>query len=105
MAGISDLNNFAKKNAIENLSKICDNQLKDLTDWQTIQDIIKDLEIDEIENIRKYIVKALIRTKMFYRFRYNDKYYQLLVDATGVSSHDYNLNGTCITKKSKKWCY
>ena len=101
MTGISDLNNFATKNAIENLSKICDDKLKNLPDWQTIQDVIEELEIDEIENIRKYIVKALIRSKMFYRFRYNDKYYQLLVDATGVSSHDYNLNGTCITKKSK----
>lgn len=101
MTGISDLNNFATKNAIENLSKICDDKLKNLPDWQTIQDVIEELEIDEIENIRKYIVKALIRSKMFYRFRYNDKYYQLLVDATGVSSHDYNLNGTCITKKVK----
>ena len=102
MAGISDLNNFATKNAIEKLSKICGEQLKNLPDWQTIQDVIEELEIEEIENIRKSIVKSLIRSKMFYRFRYNDRYYQLLVDATGVSSHDYNLNGTCIIKKSKK---
>ena len=26
----------------------------------------------------------------------------MLVDATGISSHDYNLNGNCITKKHKK---
>ena len=38
---------------------------------------------------------------MFDKYRYNGAF-QLLVDATGISSHDYNLNGTCITKKHKK---
>lgn len=37
---------------------------------------------------------------MFYKYRHNE-YWQLLVDATGISSHNYNLNGTCIYKKSK----
>ena len=34
---------------------------------------------------------------MFDRFRYKNRL-QLLVDATGLSSHDYNLNGNCLTK-------
>ena len=36
---------------------------------------------------------------MFDKYRYNGAF-QLLVDATGISSHDYNLNGNCIIKKS-----
>ena len=43
------------------------------------------------------MVKALIRSKMFDKFRYNGAI-QVLVDATGLSSHDYNLNGNCISK-------
>ena len=34
---------------------------------------------------------------MFDKFRYNGAI-QVLVDATGLSSHDYNLNGNCISK-------
>ncbi len=91
---------FNKEETINNLSSICNQNLKEVPDWQTIQDVIEQLDIKEIEDIRKYIVKALIRSKMFDKYRYNGAF-QLLVDATGVSSHDYNLNGNCITKKSK----
>jgi len=34
---------------------------------------------------------------MFDKYRYNSAF-QLFVDATGVSIHNYNLNGNCITK-------
>ena len=34
---------------------------------------------------------------MFDKYRYNG-YFQLLVDATGLTSLDYNLNGNCLTK-------
>lgn len=101
MTEISNVNTFAIKEAIENLSIFCEDKLNDISDWQTIQDVIEQLDIQEIENIRKSIVKGLIRSKMFYKYRYKDKYYQLVVDATGVSTHDYNLNDNCIIKKSK----
>ena len=88
---------FNTEETIKNLSSICNQNLKEVPDWQTIQDVIEQLEISEIENIRKYIVIALIRSKMFDRYRYNGAF-QLLVDATGLSSHDYNLNGNCLTR-------
>ena len=88
---------FNTEETIINLSEICNQNLKEVPDWQTIQDVIEDLSIDEINAIRKYIVTALIRSKMFDRFRYKNRF-QLLVDATGLSSHDYNLNGNCLTK-------
>lgn len=59
---------------------------------------IEQLNYDEIYEIRQYIFKTLIRNKMFYRFRYNNAI-QLIVDATGLTSFDYNLNGNCLTKK------
>ena len=37
---------------------------------------------------------------MFDKYKYNGAF-QLLVDATGIPSHDYNLNNNCIVKKSK----
>ena len=101
ICGITSMNSmntkFNTEEAIQNLSKICKQELKEVPDWQTIQDVIEDLSYEEIEDIRKYIVNALLRSKMFDRFRYNNSL-QLLVDATGLSSHDYNLNDNCLTR-------
>ena len=78
MTGIND--NFNTEKAIENLSIICGQTLKEVPDWQTIQDVIEQLKYEKINEIRQYIFKALIRSKMFDRFRYNNAI-QLLVDA------------------------
>ena len=95
MTGIND--EFNTEEAIQNLSKICNQELKEIPDWQTIQDVIEELKYDEIDDIRKYMFNALLRSKMFDKFRYNGCI-QLIVDATGLTALDYNLNGNCITK-------
>ena len=101
LCGITTMNGineeFKTEQAIKNLSIICNQQLKEIPDWQTIQDVIEQLDYDEIDNIRKYMFKALLRSKMFDRFRYAGCI-QLIVDATGLTSLDYNLNGNCLTK-------
>lgn len=95
MTGINS--EFDTEEAIKNLSKICNQELKEIPHWQTIQDTIEQLNYNEIDNIRKYMFNALIRSKMFDRFKYNG-YIQVIVDATGLTSLDYNLNGNCLTK-------
>ena len=95
---MSDINEkFNTEETIKNLSIICDQNLNEVPDWQTIQDVIEQLEYSEIDDIRKYIFKALLRSKMFDRFRYKNCI-QLIVDATGLTSRDYNLNGNCLTR-------
>lgn len=98
MTGINS--EFDTDIAIKNFSKICGQSLKEIPDWQTIQDVIETLNYDEIDNIRRMTFKALIRSKMFNKYRYNG-FIQILVDTTGLSSHDYNLNGNRIAKASK----
>ena len=58
------------------------------------------LNINEIRNIQKYIVKTLLRSKMFDKYRYNG-HFQLIFDGTVLSTHDYNLNNNCLSRKSK----
>ena len=95
---MTEINNqFNKDKAIKNLSIICEDNLKEIPDWQTIQDVIEDLDYNEINDIRKYMFKAILRSKMFDRFRYNGCI-QLVVDATGLTALDYNLNGNCLTR-------
>lgn len=88
---------FNKEDAIKNLSMICNQELDETPDWQTIQDVMEEISIDEIADIRKSMVNAIIRSKMFDKYKYKG-YYQLLVDATGLTSLDYNLNGNCLTR-------
>lgn len=101
LCGITTMTNinseFKTEDAISNLSKICNQELKEIPDWQTIQDVIENLDYNEIDEIRKYMFKALLRSKMFDRFKHNDCI-QLIVDATGLTSLDYNLNSNCLTR-------
>lgn len=101
LCGITTMTNinseFKTEEAIANLSKICNQKLEEIPDWQTIQDVIEQLDYNEFDEIRKYMFNALLRSKMFDRFRY-DGCIQLIVDATGLTSLDYNLNGNCLTK-------
>ncbi len=105
ICGITSMNDMTNKfnteQAIKNLSSICGQELDEIPNWQTIQDVFENLKVNEIEDIRTHLVKAIIRSKMFDKYRYNG-YFQVLVDATGISCHDYNLNGNCISKTSKK---
>lgn len=89
---------FNSDNCIKNLSKICNQYLEELPYWETIQDVFININTDELRNIQKYIVKALIRSKMFDRYRFNGCF-QLLFDGTGLSNHDYNLNNNCLIRK------
>ena len=99
MADISS-DDFNTDNCIKNLSKICNQDLEEIPYWETIQDVFMNIETNELRNIQKYIVKALIRSKMFDKYRFNGCF-QLLFDGTGLSNHNYNLNNNCLTRKHK----
>ena len=101
LCGITTMTNinteFKTEDAINNLSLICNQEFKEIPHWQTIQDTIEQLDYNEIDNIRKYMFKALLRSKMFDKFRHNGCI-QLIVDATGLTALDYNLNNNCLTR-------
>ena len=98
MTSITD--KFDTDIAISNLEKICGQELNELPYWETIQDVFINIKTDELRNIQKYIVKALLRSKMFDRYRFNGSF-QLLFDGTGLSNHNYNLNNNCLIRKRK----
>jgi hypothetical protein len=91
---------FNSDSCIKNLSKICKQDLEELPYWETIQDVFININTDKLRNIQKYIVKALIRSKMFDKYRFNGCF-QLLFDGTGLSNHDYKLNNNCLIRKHK----
>jgi len=108
LCGITSMNSMTNKFnneiAINNLSKIINDQLNDLPHYDTINDVFVNLNIDELRKIQKYIVYSLIRSKMFDKFRYNGKF-QLIVDGTGLVTFNYKHCEHCIVKKHSDGTY
>lgn len=96
LTSMTDITNkFDSEIVIKNLSQICNQNLEELPYWETIQDVFINIDINELRNIYKYIAKALLRSKIFDKYKFKG-YFQLLIDGTGLSSHSYNLNNNCI---------
>ena len=99
LCGITSMNSLTNKFnnqfTIDNIAKITNTNLSDLPHYDTINDVFDDLNIDELRKIQKYIVNALIRSKMFDKFRFNGKF-QILVDGTGLASFDHNHCDHCL---------
>lgn len=91
---------FNSEESIENISSIINENLYELPYWETIQDVMIKIDLEELRKIQKYIVVTLLRSKMFDRYKY-ENCFQLLFDGTGLSNHDYNLNDNCLTREHK----
>ena len=91
-------NKFNNDFTIDTISKIIKTDLSELPHYDTINDVFDDLDIDELRTIQKYIVNALIRSKMFDKFRFNGKF-QILVDGTGLVSFNCKHCDHCLVKK------
>lgn len=60
------------------------------------------LEIEELRQIQKYMVNRLIRSKMFDKYRFKDKYFQIVVDGTGIMSFKERHCKHCLKKVYNK---
>ena len=105
ICGLTSLSNISSDEfntdiCIKNISNICNTNLTELPYWETIQDVFMKIKISELRDIQKYIVKTLLRSKMFDKYRFNGAF-QLLFDGTGLSNHDYNLNNNCLKRIHK----
>ena len=84
--------------AIENIAKICGLQLDEIPHCDTINNVFEQVKVEEIEEIRKYIITRLIRGKIIKRFLVRDKYYHIIVDGTGLATSRKKYNNNCLVK-------
>ena len=89
---------FNTQEAIENIANICGLELEEIPHCDTINDVFKNIEVSEIEKIRKYMIVKMIRNKMLEKYKIRGKYYHIIVDGTGLATSKKKYNKNCLVK-------
>lgn len=84
--------------AIKNIAKICGLELEEIPHCDTINDVFEQIDVAEIEEIRKYMIERLIRGKIIKKFLVRDKYYHIIIDGTGLATSKKRYNENCLVK-------
>ena len=89
---------FNTQEAIENIAHICGLELDEIPHCDTINDVFKNIEVREIEEIRKYMIVKMIRNKMLQKYKIRGQYYHVIVDGTGLATSRKKYNKNCLVK-------
>ena len=84
--------------AIQNIAQICGLELEEIPHCDTINDVFEKVRIEEIEEIKKYMITKLIRGKIVQKYKIRDKYYHIIVDGTGLATSRKKYNENCLVK-------
>lgn len=60
------------------------------------------MDISELQKIQKYKVHKLIRSKMFDKYRYKEKYFQVVIDGTGLATFNQRHCNNCLKRTYNK---
>ena len=96
MSGITQ--EFNTEEAIENIAKLCGLQLEEIPHHDTINDVFENVKVEELEEIRKYMITRMIRSKMLERYKIRGKYYHIVVDGTGLATSRKKYNKNCLVR-------
>ena len=93
LCGIKSMRNTTEKfnteETIQNIANLLNIELEELPHYDTINKVFEKMEIEELRKIQKYMVTKLIRSKMFDKYRYKGKYFQIVIDGTGIIKDGY----------------
>lgn len=72
-----------------------------LPSCDAIDDLMRALKPNELEQLKNQIIHLLIAKKVFHKFRFKGKYFMISVDGTGIASYSHDYCGECTSKTSK----
>lgn len=76
-----------KDECIENVGKVLGfKELEELPHYDTINNFLSELNVSELENIRTYMIKELLKKRCFENYRIEGKYWGVIIDGTGLFS-------------------
>lgn len=88
-----------KDECIENVRKVLGRkELEELPHYDTINDFLKTLDISELENIRTYMIKELLKKRCFEDYRIEGKYWGIIFDGTGLHSFEEKHCEHCLKR-------
>ena len=90
------------KIAIENISAISRQELEEIPYWETINNYLKRVNPSELQEKICQLVRHLIRSRAFEGSKIRGKYWQILIDGSGLFSSRKELNGKYTIKVHKK---
>jgi len=93
---------FNTEETIKNISNLLEIELEEIPHYDTINNVFEKLEIEELRKIQKYMINRLIRSKMFNKYRFKDKYFQIVVDGTGIMSFKERHCKHCLKRTYNK---
>lgn len=93
---------FNTEETIKNIANLLEIKLEEIPHYDTINNVFEKLEIKELRKIQKYMVNRLIRSKMFNKYRCKDKYFQIVVDGTGMMSFKERHCENCLKRVYNK---
>jgi len=92
---------FNKEIYVENVKNILKEEIEDIPHYDTINDVLKEVSVEELRKVIKKIVYEFIRKKMFDKHRAFGKYFQIIIDGTGLCSFKKRHCEHCLTKEHK----
>ena len=92
---------FNTEESIENISKSLGVELNELPHYDTINNFLKKLEVNQLEKIRKYMINEMLKKRSFEHYRYKDKYWKVAIDSTGMFSFKEKHCEHCLKRKYK----
>lgn len=93
-------NRLNKEECIENVGKVLNlKELEELPHYDTINDFLSRLGVTELDNIRTYMIKELLKKRCFEKYRIEGKYWGVIFNGTGLYSFDEKHCEHCLRRK------
>lgn len=90
---------FNQDLVIENLERALGVELEELPHYDTINNFLEELPPEELEKIRTYMIKELLKKRCFEGYRMNGKYWGVIFDGTGLFKFDEKHCEHCLRRK------
>lgn len=87
---------------IENIGYLGGQELEELPYWETINNYLKGVQPEELQEIVCSLVRRLIRSRAFEKARISGEYWQVIVDGTQLYSSREKPDGKCLYRVHNK---
>lgn len=93
---------FSSEKIIENIGYLSGQELKELPYWETINNYLKGVRPEELQDTVDRLVKGLIHSRAFEKARIGGKYWQIIIDGTQLYSSRKKPDGKCLYRVHNK---